>query len=238
MTDAFAKLRAKLFETPPAWADHSVVMVAFGDSVTQGFAATPRVLGEQTYHALVRQRLAERFPERAFSTVNAGVGGDTTEGALARLQRDVLDHHPDLVSVCFGLNDCDWGDEGLGRFRENLARIVREIGRTGAPVILVTPNMMATYCVSEDDPDRSESAPRRMEQQTSELLGRYVDVIRAVAGATGSPLADVYAEWVRRHEAGEDMTLRLANRSNHPDAEGHRIFADVLFATIMAALEG
>jgi lysophospholipase L1-like esterase len=236
VNDLFLHLRNKLFSTPPAWADYNVLLVALGDSVTQGLTVNPRVLGEQSYHALVRRRLARRFPERSFSTVNAGVGGNSACDALDRLDRDVLDRHPDLVTVCLGLNDCDRGDPGLPRFRSDLTAIVRRIHAADVPVILLTPNMLATRCVPPDDPDRSESAPRRTQQQTSGLLARYVDVIRAVARDTHTPLADVYAEWDRRHNAGEDTTMLLANRSNHPGPQGHRIFADVLFNTIISTL--
>ena len=37
--------------------------------------------------------------------INAGISGHTTTEGLARLDRDVLQHKPDLVTVSFGLND-------------------------------------------------------------------------------------------------------------------------------------
>ena len=36
---------------------------------------------------------------------NAGKGGDNATSALARLEKDVLAHHPDIVTVSWGLND-------------------------------------------------------------------------------------------------------------------------------------
>ncbi|MBN8526974.1 MAG: hypothetical protein J0M02_16695, partial [Planctomycetes bacterium] len=40
------------------------------------------------------------------TVINAGIGGNTTTEMLARLQRDVLAHRPDLVVLMAGTNDC------------------------------------------------------------------------------------------------------------------------------------
>ena len=105
---AWQRLKLKLEQPPTQERERNVLLVAFGDSVTQGLFVNPGLVGDAVYHEVFRRALMARYPERTFSGVNAGSSGDNTTGALARLQHDVLDHHPDLVLVCFGLNDA-WG---------------------------------------------------------------------------------------------------------------------------------
>jgi acyl-CoA thioesterase-1 len=68
--------------------------------------------------------------------VNAGISGDTTEGGLSRLDRDVLAHHPRLVVVELGVNDV-FGRWPRERTVANLRTITQRIRATGAGVILV-----------------------------------------------------------------------------------------------------
>lgn len=45
------------------------------------------------------------YPEVPVNIVNAGISGDCAEGGLKRLERDVLSYNPDLIVVCYGLNE-------------------------------------------------------------------------------------------------------------------------------------
>ena len=81
------------------------------------------------------------FPHRLGETlgipvVNAGISGDTTEGGLSRLDRDVLAHHPRVVVVELGVNDV-FGRWPRERTVANLRTITQRIRATGAQVILV-----------------------------------------------------------------------------------------------------
>jgi acyl-CoA thioesterase-1 len=68
--------------------------------------------------------------------LNAGRHGDTTADALARIDRDVLDHDPRLVIVEFGGNDFRKRVDKEETFR-NLDEIVGRISRHGAMVVLL-----------------------------------------------------------------------------------------------------
>ena len=100
-------------------------VVFLGDSITSGHGLPL----EATFPA----RLGETLGVPA---VNAGISGDRTAGGLARLERDVLTHHPRLVVVELGVNDMFSGvprAETMG----NLRAIVTRIRATGAGVVLV-----------------------------------------------------------------------------------------------------
>ncbi len=44
-------------------------------------------------------------PDMNVRFLNKGCGGEQTRHVLARLQSDVLDYHPDVVTLCIGIND-------------------------------------------------------------------------------------------------------------------------------------
>ena len=102
------KLAARNAETP----DRAAALIAcLGDSVTHGcFEVFKNRLGkvdtvyrpEGGYPARLRRRLNLLYPVSAVNVLNAGVSGDSSAGGLRRLERDVLSHLPDLVTVNFG----------------------------------------------------------------------------------------------------------------------------------------
>ncbi len=188
----------------------SVLYVALGDSVTAGWLEHGVLDSDAAYPALFRRRLAGLFPRAMISVLNGGLGGDNTEGVLARLERDCLRHAPNLVTICLGLNDARSGVEGLTPFRENLAHIVKRVGENGADVLLVTPNTRGDALQNEG------------------TLAEYIRAIRAVAREQAVGLADVYAVyqgWIRAGAAPADL---LSNRVSHPTREGHQIFVNAL----------
>jgi len=113
-------------EPPPA-ADYLAGgrnLICFGDSLTFGTGAPA---GKRYPDHL--SRLLKR------PVVNAGIAGDTTGDALARLQRDVLDRSPGIVLVTLGGNDLKNRMPADAAF-ENLKRIVERIQGAGALVVL------------------------------------------------------------------------------------------------------
>lgn len=109
---------------PPPLASGSVVL-ALGDSITHGTGAP----AEAAYPAQLALLTG-------WSLVNAGVPGDTSAQALARLPALLAEHRPALVIVSIGGNDF------LRRLPEaqtqdNLRRIVALAREAGVQVLLV-----------------------------------------------------------------------------------------------------
>lgn len=111
-------------------------VIAFGDSLTSGYGA-----GEgDAWPARVAERIGVPI-------VNAGVSGDTTEAALARLERDVLARDPRIVIVGLGGNDF-LRRMPIAETETNLRSIVDRIQRAGAMVVLLGfrfPSVDANY---------------------------------------------------------------------------------------------
>jgi acyl-CoA thioesterase I len=100
-------------------------IIAFGDSITAGYGAS----AGSDYPAHLSRITG-------LPVINAGVSGDTTESALARLESDVLSRDPRIVIVGLGGNDFLRGVEILST-EAMLRSIVRRIQEAGAIVVLL-----------------------------------------------------------------------------------------------------
>src|ERR1700733_14284325 len=141
MKQFFDRIRQKALDVSQS----PVLIVALGDSITQGVMEHNLLAPDVVYHRLFQQSLQEFYPTTTFSTINAGVSGDSTGPALGRIERDVIRYRPDLVLIAFGTNDAGGGSNGLVGFKDNLTQIVKRTRQeTEADVILLTPPFMAT----------------------------------------------------------------------------------------------
>ena len=118
-----------LFLAHPAAAD-PIRIVAFGDSNTYGYG----VARKDAYPAKLERALRAKGYD--VKVTNAGVNGDTTEGALKRLEWTVLEN-TDITIVEFGTNDRRAG-RSARRIRANLGLIVQRLRLFGSQVLLVS----------------------------------------------------------------------------------------------------
>jgi len=213
-----------------------VLIVAFGDSVTQGATVGDEITHEGVYHARFKRLLEQRYRHSTFSMVNAGAGGQTAPGALALIERDVIRHQPDLTLVGFGLNDVWGGLDGLHDFVDGLSQIVGQLrDRTKSDLILLTPNFMVTRGPSGNDTEDQSLAWAAADLQRGGVLAAYASAIRELAREHSHPCADVYRAWEELVERGVDVNPMLANHLNHPTAEAHAIPAELLIELVVAA---
>lgn len=212
-----------------------VLIVAFGDSVTQGAMALGKWDPESVYHRKFQQELESVFPSTTFSTINAGVGGSSARQSIARVPRDILRHQPDLVLIAFGLNDCGGGSEALPDFAAALGEIIHAVRtETEADIILLTPPHMATKRTGSVHVDHVGVVDGFIQSQNNGTLALYAEVIRQVAREEVIALADIHAEWTRLRASGVDTNSWLSNGINHPDTQGHRLAATTLFTTLFS----
>ena len=220
--------------------------IAFlGDSVTQGCFELYRSLENcadtvfdqsSAYHTYLKQMLNHIYPKAAVTIVNAGISGDNTTGGLSRLERDVLSQNPDLTVVCFGLNDSNWGMDGVEKYKNNLREIFKKLLDAGSEVIFMTPNMMNTrvsYLIKEQM--FIDVAQSTMKHQNEGVMDAYMDAARDAAGEFGIPVCDVYAKWQKMASYGTDVTALLSNYINHPIRQMNWLFAHSLLETMFEA---
>ena len=121
----------------PQAPDSRPVIAAFGDSLTAGFGADPG----KSYPDFLQRELDRRGYR--YRVVNAGVSGETTTDALARLST-VTDLKPAVVIVEFGGND---GLRGLPvvTTRSNLGQIVTGLKQSGTEILLAGMTLPPNY---------------------------------------------------------------------------------------------
>jgi acyl-CoA thioesterase-1 len=78
-----------------------LTIVAIGSSSTQGVGASAPAL---SYPSRLEQELRDRLPAIEVRVINHGIGGQDVGEELARIDRDVLAEHPDLVIWQVGTN--------------------------------------------------------------------------------------------------------------------------------------
>ena len=110
------------------------VIVCMGDSLTAGYGVDE----DQAYPALLEKRLHEAG--LAYTVINAGISGETSSGALSRLDW-MLTLNPDIVILETGANDGLRGvDPALTR--RNIDAIVSDLQARGIIVVLAGMQMV------------------------------------------------------------------------------------------------
>ena len=191
----------------------TVRIVGFGDSITGIYYHTGSRRAWSEMLGIALQRL---YPKAKIEVINAGISGNSTTQALARIRADVLDRKPHLVAVMFGMNDLVRNPPQA--FRDNLASIVNQCRGVGSDVILMTPN-----AILPDDPRRTEG---RLEE--------YVQIVREVGRELGVRVADCYRAYADVRRASRRAFFELMSDSIHPNMRGHKLFAEEVAFTSAA----
>lgn len=207
----------------------AITIVAFGDSVTHGAVGPDEINYETVYWNRLRQKLNDVKNYMPVNVINSGIGGITAEGSLGRLERDVFSHHPDLVIVCFGLNDVNGS---LESYLSSLEKIFAECNSRGVETVFLTPNMLNTYVAEDTVEELKEYAEKTAEMQVIGRMDEYIFSAVKLAQKMNITVCDCYRKWKELSKT-EDVTKLLANRINHPVKEMHEMFAQSIFVAIM-----
>ena len=205
-----------------------ITIVVFGDSVTHGAVAEGEINYETVYWNRLKQKINNLRAYVPVNVINAGIGGITAKASLGRIDKQVLSHNPDLVIVCFGLNDVN---SPLEEYINALGIIFDQCCKNGAEVIFMTPNMLNTS-VAEDTPKvHYEYAIKTADMQNNGKMDLYMESAIRLANEKNVKVCDCYKKWKKLSET-QDITYLLANRINHPSKEMHELFAESLFEII------
>lgn len=195
--------------------EKEVRIVFFGDSITEkNFHTHDRY----NYVDYLRCYFIARNPRAEI--INAGKSGDTTPKALKRIKSDVLDAHPDLTFVMFGINDCSsWFNVSLDEFEKSLKRIISTLLENNSAVIVMNQNEML------DNPYNGKVTFKNYEN--------YEKMAGKVAQELGVPFIDNFSHWRKlKKEKPETFTSYMSDWI-HPDEEGHIFY----YLTIRSALD-
>lgn len=215
--------RQQLIENGP------ITIVALGDSITHGAVGVGEIDYESVYWNRLRKKLHEIRDYVPINVINAGIGATTAKTAVGRINSQVLQYLPDLIIVCFGLNDvCGT----LEDFMDSLRIIFEKSQKSGADVIFMTPNMLNTYVSNDTYSENMEYAKQTAEYQNSGKMDLFMSSACNLAATMNVTVCDCYSMW-KEISKTQDITMLLANRINHPVREMHELFANSLFNIIM-----
>lgn len=199
-------------------------IVTFGDSVTVG--ERDGVAPEETYSYLLEIALRENG--RQVQVIRSGVRGENTAMALQRLP-EVLDLRPDYLTIMYGLNDAavDAGKNAprvsLAEYSRNLEAIVFEARAVGVVPILMTPNPICSFGVTEQ---LYGSREPYLSNGINFLVALYANAVREIGHKTGTPVLDVYGSF---HDRAEDEKFApFLTDGMHPNPAGHRMIAQII----------
>ena len=118
--------------------DKKKKVVFFGDSITQ------MGVDKGGYIDLIKQDIISKGLSEKYDIVGAGIGGNKIYDLFLRMDKDVLDQHPDVVVIWVGVNDV-WhkASHGTGtdydKFGKFYEAVVKKLQANGIQVILTTP---------------------------------------------------------------------------------------------------
>ena len=223
------KIKEKILMERDELMEHGPInIVILGDSVSHG-SFNGYIDYESVYWNLLKKKLNQFRQYVPVNIINVSIGGTTAKDALPRLEKQVFRHAPDLIIVCFGLNDVNYP---LKDYTDALREIFKRSVSNGFDVIFMTPNMLNTY-VADDTPERYRGyAFTTAKMQNEGKMDTYMHEAVSLAEDLGVRVCDCYAKWKELSKT-QDTTMLLANRINHPTEEMHSLFADSLYEMIM-----
>lgn len=185
-----------------------VTIVALGDSLTYGWMV------DRGYLDFLETMIGERYRGSEYTLVNRGISGDTAEGGLQRLKRDVLALRPDCVFVQFALNDAFSGylpEE----YEAHIESIIGEIRKASdADILLIT-----SVCLMDDRQD--------------DVVTTYYDRLDGLAHAHGLPIVRVHEYWKSKIAAGVAFGDLILPDGAHPNEEGYRLMAEAIMESFV-----
>ena len=217
------------------------VIAFLGDSVTQGCFELYVKNGtvdtifdsKNNYSEKLKQILLSLFPSSSLNVINAGISGDRAEVGLRRLERDVLSYNPDLVVVCYGLNDATRKDAEYDIYLNSLKSIFEKVKESGAEIIFMTPNLWTDRVDDSITDGKIMDATKKVAQCEKEgWLKKYITSAKELCEEFEVPVCDCYAIWEMFKNGGVDVNLLLSNKVNHPTRDMHYLFAYELVKTM------
>jgi acyl-CoA thioesterase-1 len=193
-------------------------IVCFGDSLTAGHGASVPGKDDKTksYPAYLQEKI--NIP-----IINAGVSGDTTADALARINKDVLSKNPRIVVIELGANDLFQLEfSALAVTKSNLQKIIAKLNAKNIKIFLVK------FYTEDVVKSLAESIGVTDAALQTILINQYDAMFNELTSQKNVELiSDIWAGVWRLHMSD----------TIHPDAAGYEIMAGNYFKAMEPYLQ-
>ena len=204
---------------------HSTVLFA-GDSITTLW----RPEGEDRcgYPLLVAGEWCFRHPGRPITWLDTADAGHTVTDLEAHWQTDVLDAHPDVVSILVGVNDngrhtfdSRVREVSTDEFAAGYDRLLSPLAEAGTELILIEPFLLPVDGVTEAGDIRIDDDVRR---DWRAGLDPKIQAVRHLASEYGAHL--LAADRMFAALSAETGPRRWSKDGVHPTPAGHAALAE------------
>ncbi len=202
--------------------------------------------------AYVDAYLATRFPDKQYELINLGLPSETVSGLTEedhpfprpnvheRAERALTKTKPDVVVICYGMNDGIYApfDEGrFAKYKAGIQSLLDKVKVAGAKPVLMTPAPFDPIPVRKNLRPLSASSFSYMTpyEDYADVLRRYSEWLVTLR-AKGIPVADANAA-LRRFIADARKAapkLNLSGDGIHPSPAGHAIIAREFLVALQA----
>ncbi|MFI4851523.1 MAG: GDSL-type esterase/lipase family protein [Gimesia chilikensis] len=164
--------------------------------------------------------LKEAFPKAKIHEIHAAIGGTGSDLGVFRLQRDVLDHKPDLVFVEFAVND---GGRQPKAIWDSMDGIVRQIWQANPQTDIC---FVYTFRVNYEKELREGECPRAA--SAMELLADHYGIPSINVALKIAELEQQGKLQFKSDEPLNNGLIRFSKDGVHPLDKGHEIYTEVI----------
>lgn len=208
----------------------SINIVHMGDSITFGQHVETHLRWTDIVKDFLEQKyLCEDFRRNYF---NCGISGETTLMGLARYARDVQELKPDVMTLQFGLNDCNcWEtDMGLPRvspmcFKANLIEMIVRARHFGCQAIILATNHVTLNYKTMISGELYEDAN-----------ARYNEIICEIAKEINVQLCDIRRVFESFSNAELSELLLPSSDLLHLSVKGNKVYAEAILPFVEKAI--
>ncbi len=210
-----------------------ITIVYMGDSITEGQFVHHSQRWTERVTRKIRAQVSNLIDTDQLHFFNRGISGETTRQGLERFPRDVQVLQPRVMTLQFGLNDCNcWDtDRGLPRvseeaYRANLMEMIARARVFGAMHVIVATNHPTLR-------NRKLVCGQTLEMRRI----HYNEIVRKVAKEAKVTLCDIEKAFAN-FDMDELGTMLLPEPDVlHLSELGHEIYANAIVGQIAEAIE-
>ena len=174
--------------------------------------------------------LEESLDSEKFNLIGKGISGDKVSDLLVRYEDDVLVQNPDIVFIYIGINDV-WHSYDVGKgsdidfYEKGLRKIITDIKKRGAKIILCTPTVIGERVTFEDE----------LEVKRDQELDAFAGVVRNLSSEFNTELLDlrtIFKNYIVENNQNNDYQDFLTDDGVHLNDAGNKLIADEMIKYI------
>jgi len=154
--------------------------------------------------------------DRINHSINTGIGGNTSDQAMARFERDALYYKPHVLFITLGGNDCiPAKNVSLEKFKENLVEMVKKTREIQPECFIV----FQTYYSFD-----LEWLDWQGQYDRATYMPEYMQAVRDIAAQENVYLFDNYKRWERLRLSDADEFRKMMRDPLHLTPAGNLVW--------------